>query len=383
MALEISDQVNKEANDYAIFDGDFHIGIWDEEDIIPYVEDDILREKMEKWGLPSPYGGGFEDSYAHDKHHGGKVHGLATSTEDVKEVMDEFSLDVVLATPGGVGLFLSGVRWTFVKNEFCRAYNDFLLNEVIDPDEGIYGTFMLPKWNVDEAVEEIERMADRDGMVAAQSDFSPDEHMTGHGVQRDPMWKELNDREIPLFLHLGGKDSALTGRNLSREVRVEATGMGIPFNAMSTVTNMIMTGLFDKFPNLNIVMQEGGLNWIPFVKQRMDDQYQSYPSDVMLGERKHKMGEKHLRKQPSEYVRDHFYFTTQPAALPKSPTAAEGMLTMCDANDSFIFSTDFPHGTLDIPDWVFDNPGIDEEMRENILAGTANELLDIDVYEHV
>lgn len=380
MSIEIADDIDSRANEYQIFDGDFHIGVHDAELLIPYIDDRVLREKMEKWGLPdSAAVHGFKDSYAHDKHSGATTHGIATSTEEAKTAMDEFGLDTILATPGGIALKPSGIRWTFVKNELCRAYNDYLLNEVVDPDEGIYGSFLLPKWNIEEAVAEIKRMADKPGMIAAQSDYAADEHVTGQGVERDPMWEELNKREIPLFLHLGGADDPYMGRNLSRESRIEVTGMEIPFNAMSSVANMIVTGLFDKFPNLNIVMQESGLNWIPFVKQRLDDQYQSYSYDIMLGERKRKMGEKYLDKNPSEYIRDNFYFTTQPAALPKAPKHAEAMLGMCDANDSLIFSTDFPHGTIDIPDWIFDNPSIDENARKRILSKNAEDLLDIEV----
>ncbi|MFW5918350.1 MAG: amidohydrolase family protein, partial [Haloferacaceae archaeon] len=61
-------------------------------------------------------------------------------------------------------------------------------------------------------------------------------------------------------------------------------------------------------------------------------------------------------------------FSTQPIALPDRNKDA--MLRLCEADRTFMYSSDWPHHTLDPVNWVFD-PAIDDELREAILHGTA------------
>ena len=49
---------------------------------------------------------------------------------------------------------------------------------------------------------------------------------------------------------------------------------------------MIMQGLFDKFPSLHVIIQEGGFWWLPEFMARADDYYLSHPGDIRLVERK-------------------------------------------------------------------------------------------------
>lgn len=377
MALEKTAEVHPEASEDEIVDADFHIEITSQEPIVEYISDDVIREKVQKWGLPNPMYSGWKSSYAHDKHSGATTQGTAVTQEEIGEVMQNLALDQVIATPGGFGISLNDSRYITLKTELAKAYNSFITHEVLNPDKGIFGTFLLPEWDTEAAIDEIERMRNKDGIVAAQSYFGPHEHVTGRGTTRDPIFETLVAAGLPLCLHVGGLDTRYTERNATRESYVETIAVAIPDNAMSTIANMIMTGLFDKFPELHIVMQEGGTNWIPFLANRLDEIYMDHPHDVKMIQRKHEMGDEYLDRSPSEYIWDNFSFTTQPTALPGAPDYAKAMLGMCRAQQTFLFSTDFPHHTIDVADWVYDNPGIDDELRTNILQSNAEALFDL------
>ena len=50
---------------------------------------------------------------------------------------------------------------------------------------------------------------------------------------------------------------------------------------------------------------------------------------------------------------------------------------MCHASETFVFSSDWPHHTFNIPNWLFTNPHLDDELRSNVLREIAEELFGI------
>ena len=58
----------------------------------------------------------------------------------------------------------------------------------------------------------------------------------------------------------------------------------------------------------------------------------------------------HLKRPPSEYLRDHFWFCTQPMEEPENPTDIYDILDWIGW-DRLMFSSDYPH-------WDYDDPGI-------------------------
>ena len=58
----------------------------------------------------------------------------------------------------------------------------------------------------------------------------------------------------------------------------------------------------------------------------------------------------HLKRPPSEYIREHFWFTTQPIEEPHQPDEFRQLLDDLGMNDRLMFSTDYPHWDFDAPD---------------------------------
>jgi predicted TIM-barrel fold metal-dependent hydrolase len=57
----------------------------------------------------------------------------------------------------------------------------------------------------------------------------------------------------------------------------------------------------------------------------------------------------HLTRPPSEYIREHVWFTTQPIEEPDDPAHLETALRHIGMNDRIMFASDYPH-------WDFDSP---------------------------
>lgn len=371
--------VHERARDEYIIDTDFHLHL-PTEALFEYVERGVVRSKLEKHGPPpngglthsisTSYGKQRTTSETHDR-----IHGTAVNPGEIKGVMDELAIDAAVVEPG-TNIELMWSNYPSVSNALVRAYNDYLVDRVIDVDKGIYASLLVPEWDVGLAVEELERLGDEDGFVAAQN------WMTSYKLwgdpDYDPIFEKLVELDLPLFLHIASQEEhgpAIIRESMRTGTEKNVAGYG--YSQIANAINLVMTGVFDKFPSLNVVFHEAGTLWLPYVAYRADEEYQTLSEDVALTERMRELDQRYLQRLPSEYIFDNIYVGTQPIAFPNIPKMShvEGLLKAMRAEDTLIYSSDWPHLSLDPADWVFNIPAISDEMRRKILSGNAEEVL--------
>ena len=95
--------------------------------------------------------------------------------------------------------------------------------------------------------------------------------------------------------------------------------------------------MFERFPKLKVALIERGFTWIPAICWRMDRHWERMRHEVP-----------HLKRPPSEYVREHFWFATQPMEEPENPADLVDIIDWIGW-DRLLFSTDYPH-------WDYDDP---------------------------
>ena len=105
----------------------------------------------------------------------------------------------------------------------------------------------------------------------------------------------------------------------------------------NTLTSLVFEGVFERFPKLKVVMIEGGFAWAPALCARMDKHWQHMRAETP-----------HLKRPPSEYVREHVWFTTQPMEEPEKPEHLADIVEWLGW-DRLMYSSDYPH-------WDFDDP---------------------------
>jgi predicted TIM-barrel fold metal-dependent hydrolase len=365
-------EVPPEAFEERIIDLDFHMNPA-EEQLISYVDDDDVRQKLTtefgmaprkaKWDAAYAIPGGNEGLF---------TQGKAEVAEDVKLAAEKFAIDDPIVN---IGINNAPTQHNPVlKNAIARAANEFARHEVIPED--LHCLMMVPQWDPEYAVEEINRVGDEDGFIGAYGWFGP--FALFGDPKFDPMFEALVEHDLPLVLHgslsMWPQNTPVGDNMLSW---TEILGLDWPVHAQVTVANMIMSGVFDKFPDLKVVMEEGGHWWLPFLRYRLDEFYEMHPDDIIVQPRKHEMGERRLRRAPSEYLRENVYVTTQPMAPPERSEDFRQMLDLSMAEDTFLYSSDWPHQTLDPATWAFTNRAFDEDLRKAVLHENAEELFGI------
>ena len=133
----------------------------------------------------------------------------------------------------------------------------------------------------------------------------------------------------------------------------------------SVISSMVMEGVFERFPSLKVVVIEGGFAWAPALGWRLDRQWARMRDEVP-----------HVKRPPSEYIREHVWYTTQPIEEPERRRDLLDTIAWVGA-DRLMFSTDYPHWDFDDPRFTF-KVQLPEAQRRAIFGGNAKALYRLD-----
>ena len=137
--------------------------------------------------------------------------------------------------------------------------------------------------------------------------------------------------------------------------------LGFVWCNMVHMTNWVLNGIPERFPKLKSIWIESGLAWVPFLMQRLDDQYLMRQSEAPL-----------LKQLPSEYMRRNCWYTSQPMET-THPRALEVTLEMINAETQLLFSSDWPHFDFDLPATIYDLPFLSSRPSATSSASTRRE----------
>jgi predicted TIM-barrel fold metal-dependent hydrolase len=115
-------------------------------------------------------------------------------------------------------------------------------------------------------------------------------------------------------------------------------------------------------PGLKFVLIEGGFGWLPPLMWRLDRAWRKLKAEVPF-----------LKRPPSEYIREHFWVTTQPVEEPAAPNDFGQLLDDLGMDDRVMFSTDYPHWDFDAPDAAIPST-LPLELRRKIMSENARTL---------
>lgn len=172
----------------------------------------------------------------------------------VKE-MDEVGLDLQLVCQG------AGVNADFLPVEraieLVRESNDLIAARVAPFTDRLMGVTAITLKHIDGSVEEIQRMVKR-GFRAVMMYSSVNGEVMVDRTETDPILAKIAELDLPIFLHGGG------GRKDPTLERLEDKGAGVSASALADasvsecVVRMIASGVFDRYPDLRVVIRSGG-----------------------------------------------------------------------------------------------------------------------------
>ena len=364
-------------NEFPIVDVDSHHfedQCWDQ--IVPYIDPGPVREWAEllvnREGaaagtglIPGPVGN--QSLGGRIQHPAGPVDPQSAAHAEVQRLiyaMDMIGIDYSIMFP--TPMLALGLHPNIeVEVKLSRGYTKWLLDEVVPIDSRIKLLVYLPFNDPEESLAVVRRFGDSPavcGFMVTAARFRP----AHHNVYA-PLYGELQERGLPLAFHAAYNWTEPSFMQLDKFIAVHA--LGFTFTNMIHLTNMVVNGIPERFPGLKLIWIESGLAWVPFLMQRLDNEYVKRTSEAPL-----------LRRLPSEYMKDMF-FATQPleaAIHPEHLPALEATFATIDAERTVMYSSDYPHWDWDAPSVIYDLPFLSDEAKRAILGGNAMHVLGIE-----
>lgn len=243
---------------------------------------------------------------------------------------------------GGVRNITRGIKDPEGYHALIRTYNRWLAEDFcsLDPDR-LVGVGCIPDRSLPEALDELEFCACAGLKLVELAAFPSGK--TCPVPEDDRFWARAQELRMPVTVHVSLKAGnpvfnypVLPPEHLRPPdyvTRLARYGIRGAQNA----TQMVMSGLFDRFPDLKIYFAEQQIGWVPIYLEQMDHNYERHRH---WAERIYNL--KPLDRMPSEYVKEHIYwgFFDDPVGVRMRHEIGV---------DRIIWGGDFPHVESDWP----------------------------------
>jgi uncharacterized protein len=309
--------------------------------------------------------------------------GTGSPEQRVREQdQDGLDAEILFAAMVAGPVFWRNIAHDVVYKAVIRGYNDWLAEEYcsVAPDR-LVGMGVMPITNVDDAIAEMQHCKEL-GLKGVLLGGLPN----GKGYptpEDDRFWAAALDLDMSVTAHVQlyrtgaraaqptfkyPKEDPVIMARLRRPFLEWLTNFGLP--PAVGMTQLVLAGVFERFPKLQILFAETRLGWVPFWLEHMDLWYQRH-----LGWAEEYLGFKPLKHPPGDYVRQNIHFTVQYERVAVEQRHHVG-------TDHIMFATDFPHIENE---WPNSRPIIDEiyatvpaAEKHKIWAGNAVQFFRLD-----
>ncbi|HLI22738.1 MAG TPA: amidohydrolase family protein [Stellaceae bacterium] len=335
--------------------------------IAEYIEDPVMRDQAKYQGFGGTGiagAGNYQPLAGRVTRYPGrrKEKTPAGTNRDIvltKRWMDAVGIDILNIFPTPM-LGLGFTPRVDVEVALARAYNRWLCDEILAHEPRIRSSLYLPMNDPEAAYKVVQDFGDRKGVVGFTVCTARYKPLYDNAYMKT--YAAIEERGMPLNFHSqfggGGNDPSLSLCN--RFMAAHALGFSW-FNILHC-TNWLVNGMPERFPKLKTIWIESGLAWIPFLMQRLDNEWMMRSSEVPL-----------LKRKPSDYMRE-MYYSTQPMEMVNNREALEMTFKMINAETQLCYASDYPHWDMDLPSTIYDLPFLSEQAKRNILGGNAKRL---------
>ena len=249
-----------------------------------------------------------------------------------------------------------------IETQMAWAYSRWLTEEILPHAPGMRTMLYLPMNQPEACVKFVEKFGDNPGVVGFM--VTSARYRPVHDPVYMKLYGAIQETGLPLSFHAIYHQQERIFEGMNRFISVHALGF-ILYNLVHMM-NMVVNGIPERFPKLKLLWIESGLAWIPFMMQRLDNEYMMRSSEAPL-----------LKKLPSDYMRE-MYYTSQPIENQNNAEALELTMKMINAETQLLFSSDYPHWDFNLPSTIWDLPFLSETAKRRILGGNAWDLFKLD-----
>jgi predicted TIM-barrel fold metal-dependent hydrolase len=341
--------------------------------ILEYMDDPVLKQLAQMANSGNSKGVGVMPGGVGYQDMGGRVTryplrriektepGVHRDVSLTRRWMDAMGIDIAVLFPSPM-LQLGLHPQVEVEVALSRAYNKWLCERVLEEESRIRSMIYLPFNDPDASYRMVKEFAGKKGVcgfMVTSARFKP-----VHDNAYMKIYALLEEMNLPLAFHAGYNWNEQSMTQMNKFISVHA--IGFVFYNMIHMTNWVINGMGERFPKLKVLWIESGLAWLPFMIQRLDNEYLMRSSECPQ-----------LKKLPGEYITD-MYYTSQPMEIPRDMSLLEATFKCIKAESQLLYSSDYPHWDFDLPSTIYDLPFLKEKAKRDILGGNALKVFNID-----
>jgi len=281
---------------------------------------------------------------------------IVWNADQMRRELADLHIDVGVLFPDEF-LKIAGIPNPDYAAALGRAYHRWLEEQWVHDDNDLYAVLMAVPHDPDAAVQEIKRYAGHPRFIGVYLPTCQVYPLWGH----QKYWKiyeAAQDAGLPVMLHsVSGASWAFPFNTEQMSVISTHTASHV-FAMMANMMSFMEHGVPVRFPDLQIVFCEAGLTWVPFLRMRLDKEYNE-----------NRRGWPYYADRPSAYIKK-MWFATQPVEEPVNPRDLVDLIRIYDGEDTTIFASDWPHHDFDHPRAVFNLP-ISNEAKRKLMGENA------------
>ena len=154
----------------------------------------------------------------------------------------------------------------------------------------------------------------------------------------DPFWKVCEDLEIPVNVHSGTGSPDYGDFPFSGLLQA----LEIPFYSQRPLVQLMVSGVFERFPRLRFVVTELGASWVPDVLGMLD-LFMGAVRQGQLGEFRYEEGGAPTKTATEYFAQSCWIGASMPSAKDVAVRDTIGV-------DKFMWGSDYPHDEGSYPD---------------------------------
>lgn len=274
--------------------------------------------------------------------------------------MDAAGIDVQVLSLNSPGVEQLAVNEAVALS---REVNDRLADAVKRHPSRFMGFAALPVAAPDIAAAELERMVQKQGFKGAAING----HIRGRYLDDEFFWPILERASalgVPIYLHPTAPPKAVIEASYVGNYGPEVTGMlanagwGWHIETAIHVLRLILSGAFDRYPDLQLVIGHLG-EALPFMLPRMEHRL---PREVTK-----------LDRPIGAYLRENIYYTF--SGFNFIPPFLDLFLQV--GSDRIMFSADYPYGSMTLARTFLDQLPVSPADKQRIAHGNAQRLFSL------
>ena len=233
--------------------------------------------------------------------------------------------DVLYTT---LGFRMFWIRDAGFQRACFQVYNDWLAEFCAYSPKRLKGLALISLYDPKQAAEDLADCAKK-GLAGALVWASPPEELPFYAENYDPFWAAAQELSMPLSLHeFAGWQWVDWDANAKK--RTIAAGIN-SHEVEKTFSTLILSGVLERFPRLNVVSAELNCGWLPYFLHRLDERFETRGARVQGS-----AFPTRLTLKPSEYFRRQLFATFIDDTFGINHRREIGV-------DNLLWSSDFPH----------------------------------------